>query len=364
MENKLPLSVSLSILLLIFLLSFLFLSVPASAQEAVTQAQADDQTPAADQIQNQSGNIPQGDFSLLKIAPKGYEFIEPEIVSKETAAQALIQAQKDINELKALNFITLFSADVKAEAQRAYDKGDYLQVFRLTQLISYVKREKLDYWDKVKLLEIRKQAAQERGVGSISEVNNLQQQSINAFSLEQFDEADSLLQQANEALNKATKESARVKLLALIGRNFFLRYWWENLLAMLVLVFFAPLIINKITKSILKSKIFKLKIEIDKTKELIQKLQKECFVERTITVKTYHERAAKYEERIGEIKQILPVLEEQLRIKEQQKNFWFVLLGNLRKSRKNMKEIKKISPQTETGPKEINKIKNKKRKNK
>jgi hypothetical protein len=63
----------------------------------------------------------------------------------------------------------------------------------------------------------------------------------------------------------------------------------------------------------LKRKINHLKLETKKTKELIKRLQKECFIDKKISTSSYKEQAAKYEERINEIKQTLPVLEAELK---------------------------------------------------
>jgi signal transduction histidine kinase len=70
---------------------------------------------------------------------------------------------------------------------------------------------------------------------------------------------------------------------------------------------------SEVGKGLLRRKIGRLKLEAKKTKELIKKLQKECFIGKKISTDSYKEQAAKYEERINEIKQTLPVLEAELK---------------------------------------------------
>ncbi len=49
------------------------------------------------------------------------------------------------------------------------------------------------------------------------------------------------------------------------------------------------------------------------TLQVKKRLQKECFVDKKITPTTYKTRAARYEERIAEIKHTIPVLEAELK---------------------------------------------------
>jgi len=265
-----------------------------------------------------SHNKIQGAFTLVDLAPKGFTYVALDDVSQTAAEQALAQATKDVQDLKDLNIASLFVQDTLNEAKKTYDNKDYANVFQLTQLINYVKTEKITFLDKVRLTEIKRQAAVAKGVKNMGDVSQLMQQAMNAFALDQLDEANLLLTQANDLLQKSNSEFARESFLTAIGRNFFLRYWWQILVVLVVIGISAYPIYKVTRKTVLKRKIAHLNMEQVKIKELIRKLQTECFIDKKITPGMYKDRAAKYEDRIAEIKRILPVLDAQLKAKDKE----------------------------------------------
>jgi len=95
-----------------------------------------------------------------------------------------------------------------------------------------------------------------------------------------------------------------------------------------------------VTKRYVKNKIEKLKLELNKIKDLTKELQKEVFIKKTITTKTYQEGVAKYEERITELKQSIPVLQEQLKRKNEKR--WFGFLKKKNKVYTAKKKVKKV----------------------
>jgi hypothetical protein len=262
-----------------------------------------------------SKNELQGAFTLVDLAPKGFTYNPPDDVSQTAAEKALAQAEKDVQDMKDLNIASLFVQDTLTEVKNTYNSGDYANLFKLTQLIGYVKTEKITFLDKVRLTEIKRQAAVAKGVKNMGDVSQLMQQAMNAFALDQLDEANSLLTQANELLQTANSEFARESFLTAIGRNFFLRYWWQILVVLVMIGISAHPVYKKSRKIFLKNKINHLNLEMVKIRDLIKKLQAECFIEKKITPGTYKDRSAKYEDRIAEIKRTLPVLEAQLKAK-------------------------------------------------
>lgn len=262
----------------------------------------------------------QGAFTLVDLAPKGFVYNAPDDVSQTAAELALIQAEEDVQDMKDLNIASLFVQDTLNEAKVAYTSGDYTNLFKLTPLIGYVKTENITFLDNVRLTEIKRQAALSNGVEHMGDVSQLMQQAMNAFALDQTDEANLLLTQANELLQKANSEFTRENLLTAVGRNFLLRYWWQILVILIVLGISAYPVYNKSKKILLKGKINRLNLEMSKTRELIKKLQTECFIDKKITHGVYKDRVVKYEERIGEIKRILPVIEAQLKGKNKGNN--------------------------------------------
>lgn len=289
-----------------------------------------------------------GAFTMADIAPKSFIYQEPSDTSPEAAQRALTQAEQDIKEMNDLNFISLFSKDALTEAKLAYAEKNYQKVFQLTQLINHIKKKKIDFYDRVRLLEIKKQTLEEKGIKGVADVNAIMQQAMNAFTLEQFDEADDFLTQANTKLADANKEATRLQILALTSKNFFLRYWWQNLIGLVILSIMAYFASRSVSKKMLERKISHLKLDLDQTQESIKKLQKECFISKAISVNTYKDRSAKYEEHIVEIKHTLPVLETQLKSKQETKNIFSNLFALFLKSVHPPKKINSPKQESKT----------------
>lgn len=250
-------------------------------------------------------------ISLVDIAPKGFVYQPPEDISPEAARKALETAEDDLAKMNALNVVAIYAADALLEAKMAYNAGDYNLVFQLTQLISYTKKEKIEILDKIKLLEIRRQLLQQQGITGVGTADRLIQQAMNAQSAELFAEAKEYLRQATEELNRLSRAEARRKVLSALGRNFFIRYWWEIVIVLALVTVSLPIIIKRIRGRQLQRKITALQLESEKTKDALRKLQKECFVEKRISVRKYNDQAARHEGRIAEIKRILPLLKAQ-----------------------------------------------------
>ncbi|PIZ50895.1 hypothetical protein COY27_05425 [Candidatus Woesearchaeota archaeon CG_4_10_14_0_2_um_filter_33_13] len=252
-------------------------------------------------------------FSVLDIAPKGFVYEQPKTINSEVAKAAIQQAELDIAEMQKFNFITVLPSDALTEAKQAYSDKDYEQAIKLCQLINYIKKEKVDFFDRVKLLEVKKQALTEKGVEDVTQVNILMQQAMNAFNLEQLDEAEALLNAADTKANELNKEHLRVSTIALLSKNFVVRYWWQTILALILLSFGAYYSGKLLRRVYLKRKTNHLKLEMEKIKDLIKQLQKECFIDKKMSTTQYKESSAKYEERINEIKRTIPVLEAEVK---------------------------------------------------
>ncbi|MBT6774510.1 hypothetical protein HOA91_04010 [Candidatus Woesearchaeota archaeon] len=284
----------------------------------------------------QQGNVTSGmtsAFSVVDIAPSGFTYQEPDDLSKEAAEEAIKKAELEIGDMKDLNFPVLFPNDALKEAKNSFDDGDYEQVFKVTQLISYTKRQKIDFMDKMRLLEIKKQVVEDKGM-NMKKIDTMMQQSMNAFSLEQFEDANEMLDKAKDEINKANVERIRLSTVAMLGKNFFVRNWLLVLIIILIIALITPTIFTKFRKSHLKRKIKSLNLDLKKTNQLIKALQKECFIGHKINTDTYHDRVLKYEERIAEIKHSVPILEA--RLARESFSYWGKIKGLFRRKGKNV----------------------------
>jgi len=258
---------------------------------------------------------PTGYFSLIDIAPRGFTVEQVEDISPGAAFLALEQAGKEIEEMKEHNLSTAFGEDVLVEANQYYDEGDYLGVFNMTQLISYIKEIKIDFQYNVRLSETKIEEMEREKIDT-SEGHILIEQAIDAFNQDQLDEAQLLLNEAIIELEKAKAEKIRIRGLALLSKNFIIRYWWQILIVLVAAGIATLLTVKKILKKRIERKLAGLKVELQKTKELIGKLQKVCFIEKKMTVKAYKSEVVKSEKRIAEIKHTIPILEERLQGKK------------------------------------------------
>jgi hypothetical protein len=89
-------------------------------------------------------------FSVIDLTPKDFKYEEPDDLSKEAAEEAIKKAELEIEKMKELNLPILFSSDALKEAKNSFNEEDYEQVFKVTQLISYTKKQKLDFKEKIK----------------------------------------------------------------------------------------------------------------------------------------------------------------------------------------------------------------------
>ncbi len=260
-------------------------------------------------------NIPTGLFVFEEIAPEGFEFELPGEATEQIASSAIEQAQQEIAEMRQRNFTTTFVNDVLNEANLQYEQGNYTATLKMTQLISFIRKEKIKFLDQIELAKLKDEEFQEKEVDT-SEGKALVGLAMEAFTQDQLVDAQELLQQADIELEKAKAEKERQNGLAYLSKNFILKYWWQILLVIIVIAVGSPPTTNKIIKKKRQQKLTGLKTELEKTNELIKRMQKVCFVDKKMTAQSYKDKVKRYEERIAEIKHTIPVIEAQLKGKK------------------------------------------------
>ena len=250
-------------------------------------------------------------LSVADVAPKGFVFEMPGNVSREAALAALDDARITINSLKQLNLSVTFVSDALAEADNAFQSGDYVTIFKLSQLVRYIHDDNIYFLDSLKLSQQRENDAREEGINTESALVLLND-ALEAFSHERFNEAHELLDEADAQLKEAEQDHRRITLVQHLSKNILLRYWWQILLVIAVLVAFSFPTVTIARRKLLERRVARLREELRNARELIKKMQQQCFVEKKITPTTYKMRVAQYEDKIAEIKHTLPVLEAML----------------------------------------------------
>jgi hypothetical protein len=251
-----------------------------------------------------------GFFTVIDVAPRGF-IPTVEDASREDAGIALQNIESDINAMKNNDLNTKLSEDALTEAQESFKKEQYVRVLELSQLVSFIKRETMNFPDMFALANQRKDELEKRGV-DVFNSDDLLQRSMLAFTQEQFDDARDLLSQATDTLEKSRMEHERRENIAFLSKNVFLRYWWQILLTITVLAVLARPVFKKVRKQQLKSKLEHLHTEMNEIKALMKKLQHDCFIAKKMTTTTFKRKVARYEERLAEIKHTIPVVQAQL----------------------------------------------------
>lgn len=264
-------------------------------------------------------DTPLGYITLVDFAPEGFVFEGQQDSSQDAARRALEQGQDDIEEMKRFNLSTVFVEDAVLEANQSYHEDDYTNVFKLVQLIRYIKKEKVEFLDEVELIKRKERDLQKKGIDT-SEGRSLIDQTMAAFARDQFDEAQLLLKETDAELEKVRLEELRIEGLVKLSKNFLLRYWWQIILVLLSIGVATPPIVKRMQKKRCEKELARLKVEFHEAEELLKKLQTRCFIEKKMDTRTYKIKAAKCEERIAEIKHTIPVLEAQLSGKDRKKD--------------------------------------------
>ncbi|MBI4151217.1 hypothetical protein HY492_03760 [Candidatus Woesearchaeota archaeon] len=251
-------------------------------------------------------------FNFAEIAPADFTFTPPEHVSAEQSRTALQNAELSIDKMRQRNFTTALVEDVLKEANLQYGNGNYTDVLRLTALITFIGDKKIEFVDTVTLTD--KKAQEYRALGlNTAEADLLTAHAVAAFYKDQLVDAQDLLQQANAVLDAAKAEKDRQTTLINLSKNILQKYWWQILLALIVLGISMPRLSKAIATMQKSQKIIALQNEMAFTKEAVKRLQRECFIERKISTGAYKQKAAVYEARIEQIKHTIPVLEAQLK---------------------------------------------------
>ena len=141
-------------------------------------------------------------------------------------------------------------------------------------------------------------------------------QAKTAFNEERYDDAESLIKEYENNLEKEKAEYSMLNTLQRGTKNFFQRNWQYILITLLVGGLLILFISSKTKKLFLKKKIRRMQTEKLVLIDLLKKAQRERYKENKISGLVYNIRMQKYKERLEEIKEKLPVLEKNLKNKK------------------------------------------------
>jgi len=276
------------------------------------------------------------------------ETINDENITQETALNAILQAEKDMQEMQEESFGINWVNDTLIEAKKHFEGEDYTALLKeLEQINDTERREKaksllltaqktigveVDYekvLEKTKEINDRKERAFEINDlirASELRLNEFKQQgldttdaesilsnAINEFKNERFEDVEDILSSVDTKLIELSAETTIVKTIYRAGKenitSIIKERYRELLLLLGSLLVIAILLYNRIMISILRRRIRDMRVEKDVLEELMKKAQSDYYAKGDITKQTYQIKISKFKERLMEIKQNLPVAE-------------------------------------------------------
>jgi len=130
-----------------------------------------------------------------------------------------------------------------------------------------------------------------------------------AFYEDRYNDAENLIGEFRNVLEQEKAESSNLLGIREGGKNFFQRYWIYLIILLIIFVIGGYFVYKKFEKRLIKIKIKKMKTEEEILVRLMKKSQEDRFKKNAISGLVYNIRMKKYQERLQEIKQELPVLE-------------------------------------------------------
>lgn len=264
-------------------------------------------------------------------------------ITYDMAIAALNQAKETILEMVSNNFSVAYVNDTLKEAEIVFEQARYAEVLRNSKSTDKAKSEarnalklvnwqNVDYsdvliyterikarleqayliYDSLASAKIKIRDFDKREIDT-SQVKDLYLQAQEAFYNDQYEESNNFIEQIGSNLESKRLQAATPYDLKEGAKNFFQKYWWQIttlLLFLIVIIYFSSV---KIRYKTLKNKISRMKFELETLTELKKKVQVERFKENKISGLVYNIRMSKYDERISEIKETLPVLELRLK---------------------------------------------------
>ncbi len=135
-----------------------------------------------------------------------------------------------------------------------------------------------------------------------------------SFDEERYIDAEEFLDKARVSVDVKSSEASVLGGLKRGVTSFFQEYWIYILIFLVLLCIVVVIFYKNIKKYFLKRKVLKMRAEQKVLLNLMQKSQKERFQDDKISGLVYNIRMKKYEEKLADVKRMLPVLEKQLKL--------------------------------------------------
>jgi hypothetical protein len=276
---------------------------------------------------------------------------EPNImenISLETTLNAILQAEKDLEEMQEAGFGIIWFNDTLIEAKKYLEGEDYTtllaeiektndterigqaralllaaqkkigvevdyeKVLEKTQAIAERKRTAYEINDMIRAAELRLGDFKQQDLDT-AQAEEILSNAINEFENERFENIEVILGSMDKKLIDLSAETTIGKTIYRAGKENIAVFLKDHYIPLLLLfglfLIIAILTYNRIKISVLRHKIRDMEVERDILGELMTKAQSDYFAKGDITKQTFKIKMAKFKEKLVEIKQKLPVAE-------------------------------------------------------
>jgi hypothetical protein len=265
------------------------------------------------------------------------------IVTEEDALNSISESNNIIKEMQENKFSILYMEDTLLEANRVFEQAKYAEILRGNKnaseeekanariTLNLIDWKKIDYsnvliyTDKIKARKIQAFILYDSITAINESIQKYRKENIQiddavkllndvniAFYEDRYEDCENFLIELRTLIENKKSQTTILASLGQDGKNFIQRNW----ILILVLLIFIPSIsffsYKQIRKKLLKKKIKKLKVQQNVLIDLVKKTQIERFKENKIPDLVYNIRMKKYQDKLVEIREELPVLESKL----------------------------------------------------
>lgn len=197
-----------------------------------------------------------------------------------------------------------------------YEGFTYDDVLKYTSDVATRKLRAYNTLDSLAALEIK--ISEYKKTVDVNDVEKIFENAKTAFNYERYDEAESLVAQANDLLDSKRAQLATLNVLVISGKSFVEKNWKGTILFGVIISVFGYLAWRIYETSNIEKRLRKLRAERESLIKLMKEAQRERYEKQSLSALVYNIRMEKYNKRLNEIKEIVPVLQAELQRKKLQ----------------------------------------------
>ncbi len=234
----------------------------------------------------------------------------------------LLEANVVVSQLSYIEVINSANAsyELKGEAYDAlrlvnYKDISYEDVLVYTDAIEGAKKEAFELSDLLFVLEFQIDDFESDGV-DVSVIREVQDSAYASFSEERYLDTRDIIDDVYVALEESVADRATSAILLRGIKGFLGQYWLYVLIFLLIFFLVIYLVWKKVKTFLIRKKIRHFNFEKQALEDLVVQTQDDRYKKKKISQMVYNIRYQKYMDKIDEIKQTIPVLEEKLNSKK------------------------------------------------